>query len=175
MRGERRQAHRDRLLVADVDEDRVEDGQRRLVGGRAQAALVESRSEPERLQGHGLAARVRAADHERPERSELEIDRDRRASVQERVAGTAQHDLLTRSHDRSPPAAREDAAGEREVEPRRRVYERRELLSLCCDERGEVAKDARHLVALGDLGLAQPVRIVDRREWLDEQRLAGAG
>ena len=50
-----------------------------------------------------------------------------------------------------------------------------ELLCLRRDERREVAEDARHLVALGDLGLAQPVRVVDRREWLDEQRLAGAG
>ena len=87
VRGEGREAHRDRLLVADVDEDLVEDRQRRLVGGRPQPALVERRGEAERLQGDGLAARVRPADHERPQRAELEVDRDGRCPC--RAAGAA--------------------------------------------------------------------------------------
>ena len=53
-------------------------------------------------------------------------------------------------------------------------HERDQRLRLACDERGEVAEDPRHLVALGDLGFAQPVRVLDRRERLDEQRLPRA-
>ena len=55
------------------------------------------------------------------------------------------------------------------------VDDRRELLGLRADERREVAEDPRHLVALGDLGLAQPVRVLDGRERLHEERLARAG
>ena len=40
MTGERREAHRDGLLVADVREHGVEDGKRGLVGGRPEPALV---------------------------------------------------------------------------------------------------------------------------------------
>ena len=39
------------------------------------------------------------------------------------------------------------------------------------DKGGEVAKDPRHLVALGDFGLTEPVRVLDRGEWFDEERL----
>ncbi len=175
MRREGREAHRDRLLVADVDEDLVEDGQRRLVRRRAQAALVEDGREPERLQGHGLAAGVRPADHERAQRAELEVDRDRRGPVEQRVARPEQHDFVALSHERAPPAAREAAAGDGEVERCGGVDERHERLGLCGDERREVAQDPGDLVALGDLGLAQAVRVVDRRQRLDEQRLARAG
>ena len=38
----------------------------------------------------------------------------------------------------------------------------------------ELAQDARHLLALRALGLPQPVRVLDDRERLDEQRLPGA-
>ena len=95
--------------------------------------------------------------------------------VEQRVARPAQHDFVALSHERSPPAAREAAAGEREVELCGGAHERDERLGLRGDERGEVAQDPRDLVALGDLGLAQPVRVVDGRERLDEQRLARAG
>ena len=78
------------------------------------------------------------------------------------MPGAAQDDLVARRHERSPPAARERAAREREVELGGRSHERVERLRLRRDERREVAEDPRHLVALGDLGLAQPVRVVDR-------------
>ena len=80
-----------------------------------------------------------------------------------------------RRHERSAPAARERAAGDHEVELGGRADERDQRLRLGGDERGEVAEDPRHLVALGDLGLAQPVRVLDGRERLDEERLPRAG
>ena len=175
MRRERREAHRDRLLVADVDEDLVEDGQGGRVRRRPQAALVQDGGEPERLQGDGLAAGVRPADHERAEAAEVEVDRHCRRPVEQRVARPAQHDFVALSHESAAPAAREAAAGDREVELCRGTDECDERIGLGGDERGEVAQDARHLVALGDLGLAQPVRVVDGCERLDEERLAGAG
>ena len=46
---------------------------------------------------------------------------------------------------------------------------------LHADERREVPQDPRDLLALGDLGLAQAVRVVDRGERLDEERLARTG
>ncbi len=103
--GEGREAHRDRLLVADVDEDLVEDGQRRLVRRWPQAALVERGGEPERLQRHGLAARVRPADHERPQAAELEVDRDGGGPLEQRMPRAAEDDLAARRHERSAPAA----------------------------------------------------------------------
>ena len=60
--GEGREAHLDRLPVADVGEHLVEDGQRGRLGRRPQARLVQQRGEAERLQRDRLAARVRPAD-----------------------------------------------------------------------------------------------------------------
>jgi hypothetical protein len=73
--GEGREAHLDRLLVADVGKHLVEHGESRLRGRRAQPGLVEERSQPERLQRNGLAAGVRPADHQRAQRAEVEVDR----------------------------------------------------------------------------------------------------
>ena len=103
VRGEGREAHRDRLLVADVDEDLVEDGQRRLVRRWPQTALVERGGEPEGLQRHGLAARVRPADHERAQAAELEVDRHGGGAVEQRVPRSAQDDLPARRHHRAAP------------------------------------------------------------------------
>ena len=83
--GERREAHGDRLLVADVAQDLVEHGQCGFVGRWAQPALVQYGSEPERLQRDRLAAGVRAADHDRTEVAGLEVDRHCGGGVEQRV------------------------------------------------------------------------------------------
>ncbi len=82
VRREGREAHRDGLLVADVDQDLVEDGKRRLVRRWPQAALVQDGGETQRLQCDGLAARVGSADYERSEGAELEVDGNGRLSVE---------------------------------------------------------------------------------------------
>ena len=82
VRREGREAHRDGLLVADVDQDLVEDGKRRLVRRRPQAALVQDGGETQRLQRDGLAARVGSADYECSEGAELEVDGDGRPPVE---------------------------------------------------------------------------------------------
>ena len=55
-------------------------------GRRPQAGLVEQRGEPERLQRDRLAARVRAADDERAQAAEVEVDRHGGVAVEQRVA-----------------------------------------------------------------------------------------
>ena len=98
VRGERAEARGDRLLVADVGEDRPE---RREPAARLdrnqQTGLRHERQQAERLERDGLAARVRAGDDERPRRrhdDEIRGDRRRRAasrpsclSVRSRTAG----------------------------------------------------------------------------------------
>ena len=120
MAGERREAHRDRLLVADVGEDGVEDGKRGLVGGRPEPALVQQRREAERLQRDGLAARVRARDDERPQVAELEVDRHRCGRVEERVPRAEKDDVVTDRDLGAPPRPREGPARDGEVDLRRR-------------------------------------------------------
>ena len=173
---ERREAHRDRLLVADVGQDLVEDRERRLVRRRPKAALVQHGGEAECLQRDGLPARVRAADDERAQRAELEIDRHGGRAVEERVPGSAEDDIVAFRHKGAAPAAGERSAREHEVELGRR--RRRSSVSssrLRRDERREVAEDPRHLVPLGHLGLTQAVRVLDGRERLYEERLSRAG
>ena len=63
--GERAQALRDRLLVADVGEYRLEHRDLRILGdGDEQAGLRHQRQQPRRLQRDGLAAGVRPGDHQ---------------------------------------------------------------------------------------------------------------
>ena len=67
MAGEGRERLVDRLLVADVGEDGVEDREARLGGrGEAEAELVHQGEEADGLEGDGLAAGVGARDDERP-------------------------------------------------------------------------------------------------------------
>ena len=102
---EGREAHLDRLPVADVGEHLVEDGQRGRLGGRPQPGLVEERGEAEGLQRHGLAARVRPADHERAQATEVEVDRHRRAWIEQRMARRSQPDLVGDLDGRALPAS----------------------------------------------------------------------
>jgi len=52
--------------------------------------------------------------------------------------------------------------------------ERLQFAGATSDDIGELAQDPRDLLALGDLGLAEAVRVVDGRKRLDEERLPGA-
>ncbi len=70
---------RDRLVVADVREDRPEHRQPRSLGhGNMQPGLGHQRQEPGGLEGHGLATGIRSGhDQRRDRRRQQEIDRDR--------------------------------------------------------------------------------------------------
>ena len=71
VRRERAQARVDRLLVADVGEDRSEHRQPRSVGGRnPQAGLRHQREQPGGLERDGLAAGVRTGDEQAPSPAE---------------------------------------------------------------------------------------------------------
>ena len=121
--GEGREAHLDRLPVADVCEHLVEDRQRNRLRRRAEAGLVEQRRQADRLQRHRLAAGVRAADHERAQRLQLEIDRHRHRGIEERVPGSHQPHLVRDLHGRTAPTPRDDPACERQVDGSHRLDE----------------------------------------------------
>ena len=137
-RGSRRSLRRcaekvERLISIDcsspiVGEHVVEDRQRRLRGGRPQPRLVQQRGDPERLQRDRLAAGVRAADDERAQAAEVEVDRHRRRAG--RAAGGARRAAARRRRPRPArrASARESAAArEREVERAGRLDQRLEL------------------------------------------------
>ena len=84
----------DRLLVADIGIDRVEDAQRRAGMGRdVQPRLGHQRQQTDRLERHGLAAGIRSGDHQhKGVRIQLEIDRHHRQLVEQRVPRLDQPD-----------------------------------------------------------------------------------
>ena len=84
---------------------------------------MEQRGQADRLQGHRLAAGVRPADHERPQLSQLEIDRDRRRRIEQRVACADQPHLVRDLDRRTAPASRDDPASKREVDGSGRLDE----------------------------------------------------
>ena len=139
--GEGREAHLDRLLVADVGEHLVEDRQRRGRGGRAQPGLVEQRREAERLQGDRLAAGVRPAEDERSQRAEVEVDRNRGRGVEQRMARAEQPHLVADLDRRAAPAPGERAASEREVDRRGRLDQQLERRRALADGGRELAED----------------------------------
>ena len=114
-------------------------------------------------------------DDDCPEVAELEVDRHRLGRIEERVTGLAKDDVGADRHERPPPRTRERPAGHGEVEVGHRDDERDERCLMLPDGGRELAQDSRDLVALGALRLAEPVRVVDDRERLDEERLARAG
>jgi hypothetical protein len=94
MSGERGEAHRDRLAVADVGEHLIEDRQRGERGRGAQPGLVQERSQPERLQRHCLPTGVRAAQDDSAQPAELQVDRHGGRAVEERMPRSHEPHLL---------------------------------------------------------------------------------
>ena len=116
-------------------------------GGRSPAWCRRTR-QPERLQRDGLAAGVRPADHERAERSEVEVDRDGGGRVEQRMAGAEQPDLVGSLDRSAAPAPRDDPTRNDEVDRRRRLDERGHLVGGSPYPDGQLAQDALHLLAL---------------------------
>ena len=86
-----------------------------------------------------------------------------------------QDDLVTYRYPGAPPRAREGPARDGEVDRPDGLDERGEPLGARAHGGRELAQDPRDLVALGALRLAEPVRVLDDGERLDEERLARAG
>ena len=85
VRRESAQARFDRLLVADVGEQRPEYRQARSVrGGNAQPGLRHHRQQAGRLQRHGLSAGVRPGDEENRRRRD-HLDRHRHWILEQRM------------------------------------------------------------------------------------------
>ena len=174
VRREGREAHLDRLPVADVGEHVVEDGQHRGLGGRAEPRLVQERGEAERLQRDRLAAGVRAADDERAQGAEVEVDRDGGLRVEQRMPRLEQAHLVGDLDRRAAPRARE----------RRRARAARSIAAVAstsatsASARRRRGSDSSRRMrstssrsALDGLGLR--VVQLDELERLDEDRLAG--
>ncbi len=112
---ERREVQRNRLFVADVRQDPIEDREPCRARGHAQPALGQRRKHAQRLECHGLAAGVRPADDQRTDPLEVEIDRHRPLGIQQRVAGGQQLGLRRVLDDASLPFVRQPGASEREI------------------------------------------------------------
>ena len=125
--------------------------------------LVQDGREPERLQRHGLAARVRAADDDRAQPSQVEVDRHRRRGIEQRVPCAEQAHLVADPHFARHASAREDAARHGQVELPGGFDER---VSALRGRRhcGQLAQDPLDLLALGAGRLRQAVAELDDRE-----------
>ncbi len=135
---------------------------------------MENRGQADRLQRHGLAARVRAADDERPQVAEVEVDWNDRLARKQRMTDAEQPDLVGHLDGAAAPAPRKRSACECEIDRGGRVDEHLERVRPGPDERRELGQDALDLLALGARGLGELVVQLDDRERLDEQRLPGA-
>ena len=126
MAGERGERLFDRLLVADVGEDRLVDRDRALLGGRdRQPREGHEREQPRRLQRHGLAAGVGAGDQQRGELA-ARPQRDRHhVALEQRMPRVAQPQFRRRIDDPRLIAARSREVGRVQLlrEPRLRDRE----------------------------------------------------
>jgi hypothetical protein len=141
-----------------------------------QPGLVHQRQQPERPQGHGLAARVRARDKQRRE-PVAEADVDRHDPPGEpRVARGQQDDLWPFGGLGADGAhlARELRLGRPQVEPGERGEGLAQRPGIGADERRQLVEDALDLLPFGELRLAPRVAELDDDEGLDEQGLPAA-
>src|SRR5204863_7827756 len=93
------------------------------------------------------------ADHERAQGAEIEVDRDGRGRVEQRVARAEEADVVADLHRRPPPAAGESAAGDGQVERAGGLDEYGERRRASADGVRELAEDPLGLVALRGRGL----------------------
>ena len=94
MRRERGQAQRNRLLVTDVGENPIKDGQPGASGGNPQPALGQRGEHPQGLQRNGLATRVWPADDQGPDPPQIEVDGDDAPGVEQRMPCTRELRLV---------------------------------------------------------------------------------
>ena len=136
---------------------------------------MQERREPERLQRHRLAAGVRAADHERAQGAEIEVDRNGELRVEERVAGAASRT----SSDTSTGAP---------FQPRESVAQRQRHVDLarastaavsCAAASPTAAESSRRIRSTSSRSALAAsdwrLRELDDVERLDEERLARVG
>ena len=132
--------------------------------------------QPERAQGDGLAARVRAGHHERRVAvADADVDRHD-PSGQPRVARREQHDLgpIRGLGPGGVHVGRQAGLGRPQVEPGQALERLAQRSGIGGDERRQLVEDPGDLLLLGHLGLPPGVAQLDGDERLDEQRLPAA-
>ena len=146
-----------------------------LSAGGRNPAWWSSAASPSVFSATVLPPGVRPADHERAQLAEVEVDGDGGGRLQQRVARAEQAHLLRPLDRRSPPAARDDAARDGEVDLAGRLDEGGDLLRGGSDAVRQLAQDPLDLLALCARGLGLHVVELDDLERLDEEGLARRG
>ena len=180
VRRERRQARGDRLPIADVGEHRGEHRERRLGSERRNdAALGHQAQEPDGLDEHRLAARIRTGDEDRElVGREHQVERNDRclAADEERVAAVA-------DRQRARPDRRGEAVHFHGIaRPRAQVIERdthlprgRERRATRAQQIRQLAQHAQHFALLFGFRRPQGVAQLDHFGRLDEHCGARGG
>ena len=174
VRGKRRKALLDALLVADVGKDIVVKRNRRaLLDRQKAAALRHEHEEAERLHADGLAARIRSRDEQHGKaRAELDVNRHDLFSWDERMACGKQMRLASCGQLwlRGFHTEREARFCKREIDLREDVGIRCERVLLLLHLMRQALEDARDLTLLGDRELLDVVAGLDDRHRFDEER-----
>ena len=191
VRGEGGERLLDRLLIADVGEDVVEDGDARAgLGGHGQSSLGHQAEQSDGLERDRLAAGVGSGDQDAAgvggqgggdwddiARQYVGIEQRVSGRVEDQVARLPADpvEAVVLGRQRSVEFAAESGLGLGEVDLGETAHGRSDGAGLRADRLAEGAQDALDLALLLAPGFAQAVAEFDDRERLDEQRRAGGG
>src|SRR5271166_6599111 len=187
MRGEGREVLLDRLVIADVTEHAIEDGQFGTFGRNRNARLRHQCQQADGFQGNRLAASVGAADDEltmlivqldaqRNHHRALRLER----SLQQRMPCVAQNQCVgsfrlwlgvglspDKLHRHAVVILGEARFGELQLQFAQHSYSRFECVGLLADLRGHLQQDAMDLALLLVVQPYQLVVLLDGLEGLD--------
>src|SRR5690348_8435352 len=178
---------RNRLFIADVRKNAIEDRQFGAAGGNGNRRLSRERGEPDRFQGDCLAARVWSADHHYGAArfgTERELQWHSGAAVtpkgrlQHRIARLLQLQEVTcrKRRNGAIEIASKTSTRENRIQVRNAFRRRRERASLCPHAVSEFVENARNFDDFILTKLDEPIIQLNGFERLEKNRLpAGAG
>ena len=174
MAGERAEAGLDRLLVADIGEERLKHRHPRSVSGRnPQSRLRHERKQPRCLERDGLAARVRTGNQQDGGRRR-HLDRDRNGACEQRMPRIEELERPVARERRLDPVNRLGKPGAclDDVEPARRLDGPLQVGVAAAERIGQRKQDAKDLFMLLFFERDDVVVDFDRAERLEKE--AGA-